>query len=686
MKQQWAQHLLALGFVLGASSNLPAQNGFDTIDVPGAASTQAWGINTRGDTVGFYANADKVNHGFLLSRGRFTTIDIPGASSTLANGISPRGDIVAEYTLNGVLHGVLLVGVTSTPIDFPGAAGTEPIGINVHGDIIGDYVSADKATHGFLLKAGQFTTIDFPGATLTIPQSINPAGDIIGGYRDSAGASHAFLLSGEKFTSLDFPGASFTTATGINPHGDIVGRYTASGVNHGFLLSGGEFTTIDYPGATFTGATAVNPRGDILGRCILNGVSHGFLLRSNRGYTLTDLGIVGPPPAQGFYVTINSIVAGAATGSDDTVHAVLWDSKRSQNTIIAPGLGGKNSLALGVNAAGQAVGEAQTSTYDPEDFCGFKAMGLPSSGVCLPFVWQYGVMNPLPTLGGPNGAAEMINSRGFVAGLAETTGTDSGCPAPQVHEFKPVIWDQQRPHELPTFPGDKNGVAFAVNDSGGAVGASGDCSAFNPNLLVNLQPLHALLWEAGTWTDLGNLGGSGHGAGIVALNLNSSGEVVGASDLLGDATFHAFLWTRKTGMQDLGTLPGDANSSSVAINDSGEVVGVSLDANFNPRAFQWQDGVMTDLNTLIPADSSLFLLLACSINARGELTGLAVDTNTGEFHTYLATPSNVASAGNTAAPASQSAANPMSTADLPRLARRYGAGTARSGPQRAALR
>ena len=55
MKQQWAQHLLALGFVLGASSNLPAQNGFDTIDVPGAASTQAWGINTRGDTVGFAA-------------------------------------------------------------------------------------------------------------------------------------------------------------------------------------------------------------------------------------------------------------------------------------------------------------------------------------------------------------------------------------------------------------------------------------------------------------------------------------------------------------------------------------------------------------------------------------------------------------------------------------------------------
>src|SRR5512138_3506677 len=87
MKRKWTQHLVALGFALGASSTLAAQSGFDTIDVPGAAGTQAWGINGRGDTVGFYATPDKVNHGFLRSGGRFTTIDMPGASSTLANGI-----------------------------------------------------------------------------------------------------------------------------------------------------------------------------------------------------------------------------------------------------------------------------------------------------------------------------------------------------------------------------------------------------------------------------------------------------------------------------------------------------------------------------------------------------------------------------------------------------------------------
>lgn len=68
------------------------------------------------------------------------------------------------------------------------------------------------------------------------------------------------------------------------------------------------------------------------------------------------------------------------------------------------------------------------------------------------------------------------------------------------------------------------------------------------------------------------------------------------------------------------------------------MAGISLDANFNPRAFVWQNGVMTDLNTVIPTDSTLYLLVACSINAKGQIVGFAVDTITNEIHGYLATP------------------------------------------------
>jgi probable HAF family extracellular repeat protein len=362
-------------------------------------------------------------------------------------------------------------------------------------------------------------------------------------------------------------------------------------------------------------------------------------------YTITDLGTLeGGTFSQPFFVNKYGLVSGSASLPDGTQHAVLW-LEGLMGDIGAPGLGGPNSIAFGDNVRFQAAGEAETSVPDPngEDFCGFG-----THLTCLPFLWQDGVMNPLPTLGGNNGEATAINNRGEVAGFAENSSPDPGCPAPQVLHFKPVVWERGVIHKLPTLGGDPDGVAFMINDNGQAVGASGNCATFNPIDLYNLVPVHALLWEKGKATDLGNLGGqTGQAGGNIALDLNNQGQVVGNSDLPGDTTFHAFLWTKRTGMQDLGTLSGDVNSLSISINDAGSVVGASLDASFNPRAFLWEKGVMTDLNTLIAGDSPLYLLTGCSINSRGEITGLGL-TSTGETHTYLATPThNVATSEST---------------------------------------
>jgi hypothetical protein len=72
---------------------------------------------------------------------------------------------------------------------------------------------------------------------------------------------------------------------------------------------------------------------------------------------------------------------------------------------------------------------------------------------------------------------------------------------------------------------------------------------------------------------------------------------------------------------------------------------VSLDAAFNLRAYHRQNGKMEDLNTLVVGDSSLCLLLACSINAAGEITGLAFDTAPKELHGFLAIPSSSRAGG-----------------------------------------
>jgi probable HAF family extracellular repeat protein len=91
-------------------------------------------------------------------------------------------------------------------------------------------------------------------------------------------------------------------------------------------------------------------------------------------------------------------------------------------------------------------------------------------------------------------------------------------------------------------------------------------------------------------------------------------------------------------MADLGTLPGIPGSLATGINNKGQVVGFSDDFNGNTVALLWQNGGMTDLNTLIPADSRLFILEALGINDRGQIAGYAFNTTTGEVHGYLATP------------------------------------------------
>jgi hypothetical protein len=50
---------------------------------------------------------------------------------------------------------------------------------------------------------------------------------------------------------------------------------------------------------------------------------------------------------------------------------------------------------------------------------------------------------------------------------------------------------------------------------------------------------------------------------------------------------------------------------------------------------------MSDLNALIPADSSMYRITAFSINAMGQITGFGVVTSgsdAGEVHGFLATP------------------------------------------------
>ena len=91
---------------------------FTALAPPGGqpVSLETGGINERGDIVGNYCemsfpcfSASTDVHGFLMTARGFATIDIPGARTTVANGINARGEIVGAYSDAGNrFHGFLL--------------------------------------------------------------------------------------------------------------------------------------------------------------------------------------------------------------------------------------------------------------------------------------------------------------------------------------------------------------------------------------------------------------------------------------------------------------------------------------------------------------------------------------------------------------------------------------------------
>jgi len=273
------------------------------------------------------------------------------------------------------------------------------------------------------------------------------------------------------------------------------------------------------------------------------------------------------------------------------------------------------SVAVSINDRGEIAGFSETSIADPlgENFCGDFL-------VCLPVVWSRGVITTLPTLGGNNGVAVDINSRGEVVGRTETSQLDPVCDPS--FSATPALWKMGRVHELPTVPGDTHGWVNTINDKGQAGGLTHNCSS----------SAHPVLWQNGEATDI-----TVADLGIEPGDLNNRGEATGTGgDTNGIA--HAFLW--KNGVATiLETLPDTAESHGNSINDKEQVAGQSCSANGWPdcTVFVWQNGTVRDLNALATPGASLFALDPGRINARGQIVGFAV-TDAGEGHAFLATP------------------------------------------------
>lgn len=283
-------------------------------------------------------------------------------------------------------------------------------------------------------------------------------------------------------------------------------------------------------------------------------------------------------------------------------------------------LGGVSSRAMGINAIGQVAGYASTE-----------------SGKMHAFLWD-GTMRDLGTLtGSMESFAYAINDAGQIAGAS----SDLGSITPRA-----FLWQNNALTEIGAF------APRAINKNGEIAGAM----AIKRNNLDWFE--HACLWRSGALTDLGTLGGNYS----YAYGLNDSGQIVGISFAANEANTRAFVW-RNGAMTDLGTL-GGASSQAYAINNANAIAGVAnlggdaphgvlftlnasggvntksdlgaLNSSYsyayavnnrgqavgtNGHAVIWQNGMIADLNSVLPPDSGWALEAATAINEKGQIVG-----------------------------------------------------------------
>ena len=243
-------------------------------------------------------------------------------------------------------------------------------------------------------------------------------------------------------------------------------------------------------------------------------------------------------------------------------------------------------------------------------------------------------------------AAKSINDNGQIVGAAYL---DTGVPQAFLYSGGGPMQELGSPAST---------IAYAINNSGEAVGVSNDRAAIfvpdgSPIALNGLVPQFrsaaAAVNDSGeivgtTFTDstifnvqafsysgngpaqlIGTLGGTRSNA----YGINNSGQIVGAA-YLSNGNGHAFLYDGNGPMQDLGTLGGPF-SAAEDINNHGQIVGFAAINGNDFHAFLYSgNGPMQDLG-ILPGESFGH---AYSINDNGEIVGISRDADL-VWHAFL---------------------------------------------------
>jgi probable HAF family extracellular repeat protein len=108
----------------------------------------ATGVNNLGEIVGWTTGTS--DQGFAYKAGKYQTIAVPGAYDTEAWGVNDGGILAGWYDVGGTAYGFAEISGRYVSFAYPGAAGTFPSAINTSGQVVGSYTFDNNTYHGFV--------------------------------------------------------------------------------------------------------------------------------------------------------------------------------------------------------------------------------------------------------------------------------------------------------------------------------------------------------------------------------------------------------------------------------------------------------------------------------------------------------------------------------------------------------
>ena len=359
--------------------------------------------------------------------------------------------------------------------------------------------------------------------------------------------SQDYSIPGYNIVDLGTLGGTRTIPNALNNLGEAVGvSTTAADTEHAFLWRDGVLIDINPGGGRVGWPGALNDVG------LIAGGASGGQMPMWRHETFT--GFVSVPRTE-----FGSWPVRVSESGDVVLNAEghEWPDAylvRDGNSIK---LGGLHSWANDMNAHEQVVGAYSVK------YIGDLAYENHA------FLWEDGVLKDLASFASARcpyderqctySEAYDINERGQIVGWAFNGSIN-----------RAALWDATDlvPHDLGF--GNGSGRAVAINENGQIAGD-------------NYESGEGFFRDGETVVSFGSLGGGK--THVIAMN--ERGAVVGTS-ITASGDVHAFVWTRESGMRDLGTGPFGApgvGAVVVDINDRGDVIGYAVPCPTNYQGY-----------------------------------------------------------------------------------------------------